>query len=92
MNHFKDSYEATKDAYIQKLAAASATIEEENLVSTKELDLLIRRMELLKIVVVDTEEVPPWPYDLDQLLRLMAAGTLPFILILLERILATLQI
>ena len=92
LNHFKDSYEATKDAYIQKLAAASATIEEENLVSTKELDLLIRRMELLKIVVVDTEEVPPWPYDLDQLLRLMAAGTLPFILILLERILATLQI
>ncbi len=82
----------TKDTYIQKLTAASASIDDENLVSTKELDLLIRRMELLKIMVVDTEEVPPWPYDLDQILRLIVAGTIPFILLLLERILTTFQI
>jgi len=49
-------------------------------------------MELLKTVVSDTDEVSPWPYDLDQLLRLIAAGTLPFILILLERILAAIEI
>lgn len=92
LNHFKDSYEAIKNTYMQKLAAVSLKIDEEDLVSTNELDLMIRRMELLQTVVSDTDDVPPWPYDLDQLLRLIAAGTLPFILILLERILAAIEI
>lgn len=59
MNHFKDSYEAIKKTYMQKLAIASSNIDDEDLVSTKELDLLIRRMELMKTVVSDTDEVSP---------------------------------
>ncbi|MFX0201116.1 MAG: hypothetical protein ACFFCW_33780 [Candidatus Hodarchaeota archaeon] len=92
LNHFKDSYEAIKKTYMQKLAIASSNIDDEDLVSIKELDLLIRRMELMKTVVSDTDEVSPWPYDLDQLLRLVVAGAIPFILILLERILADVEL
>jgi len=42
LNHFKDSYEAIKNTYMQKLAAVSLKIDEEDLVSTNELDLMIR--------------------------------------------------
>ena len=70
---------------MEKLAIASSNIEEASFVSPTELDLLHRRMDLLKTVITDTDDVPPWPYDLSQLLRLIAAGTLPLILILIER-------